>query len=103
MLSCQSFCFLDRTNFLACITRIKIVKKIPKRRKIIVALCTVYTIVDCDIPHIFLGKKYFCVIPDTPSSIKKCGVGEVVVLCVFEQNLLLVYNTVAVTVQAVLL
>ena len=39
-----------------------VIKQISERGKIIVALCTVYTVIDCDIAHISFNEKDFCIV-----------------------------------------
>ena len=41
-----------------------VIKQISERGKIIVALCTVYTVIDCDIAHISFNEKDYCIVAD---------------------------------------
>ena len=59
MFPCHTLRPLDCPYLFAGIFSVKIVKQVSERGKIIVALCTVYTVIDCDIAHISFHEKDF--------------------------------------------
>ena len=60
----HALCFLDCPHFFTGIFGVKIVKQISERSKIIIALCTVHAVIDCDIAYISFNEKDFCIIAD---------------------------------------
>lgn len=62
MFSGVALCSHDRADFLACIACVKIVEQLTERGEIVVALVTVYSVIDCDIANITLGKEIFGVV-----------------------------------------
>ena len=62
MFSCHALRPLDCPYLFTGIFSVEIVKQISERGKIIVALCTVYTVIDCDIAHISFNEKDFCIV-----------------------------------------
>ena len=64
MFSCHALRFLDCPYFFTGIFGVKIVKQISERSKIIVALCAVHAVIDCDIAYISFNEKDFRIIAD---------------------------------------
>ena len=60
MFPCHALRFLDCPYLFTGIFGVEIVKQISERGKIIVVLCTVYTVIDCDIANISFNEKDFC-------------------------------------------
>ena len=64
MFSCHTLRPLDCLYLFTGIFGVKIVKQVSERGKIIVAFCTVYTVIDCDIANISFNEKDFCIVTD---------------------------------------
>jgi hypothetical protein len=52
----------DCPYFFTCIFGVKIIKQVAERGKIVIPLCAVYTVIDCDISNIALYEKDFTIL-----------------------------------------
>ena len=59
-----ALCPHDGADFLAGIAGIKIVEQVAERGKIVATFIAIYTVIDCDITNVTLGKETFGVVAD---------------------------------------
>ena len=64
MFSGIALCPHDCADFLACIACVKIIEQITERGKFIIAFVTVYSVVDCNVANVTLGKETLGVVAD---------------------------------------
>ncbi len=55
---------LDCPHLFACVFGVKIIEQVTERGKIVVAFCTVYPVIDCDISHVTFYEKDFRIVAD---------------------------------------
>ena len=59
---CHALRPFDCPYLFACVLCVKIVKQITERGKIVIPLCAVHTVIDCDIAHVTLHEKDFRIV-----------------------------------------
>src|SRR5574344_1968503 len=58
MFSRHTLCFENGSDLLACITSVPVVENILERHKLVLALCGINAVVNCDIPDIVIRKNH---------------------------------------------